>query len=229
MTEAARLGSGLFQTHCTYCHGARGEGGRGPDLTTGRYRRGGSDSELFANIKNGIRGTEMSPVRATDQEVWHIVAFIKTLPGVGVQEKVSGDAAAGKAIYEGKGRCGACHAIAGPSGGAIGPGLAGVGRRRSVAYLREALTAPEASILMGFRAIQITNKSGQTATGIRLNEDDISIQLRDTSNNLRSFLKADLREIERNKPALMPSFARTLTGKELDDLVAYLASLQEEQ
>ena len=45
------LGRGLFQTHCSYCHGAHGEGGRGPDLTTGRFKHGGSTTELFASIR----------------------------------------------------------------------------------------------------------------------------------------------------------------------------------
>ena len=65
--------------HCSYCHGARGEGGRGADLTTGRYRRGGSDANLFDTIRNGIPGTEMPVVRATDDEVWKMVAFVKKL------------------------------------------------------------------------------------------------------------------------------------------------------
>ena len=42
-------GAALFQTHCSYCHGSSGEGGRGADLTAGIYRRGGSDPELYAS------------------------------------------------------------------------------------------------------------------------------------------------------------------------------------
>src|SRR5258705_6580277 len=77
--EGVQQGNGLFQIHCTYCHGARGEGGRGADLTTGRYRRGGSDANLFDTIRNGIPGTEMPVVRASDDEVWKMVAFVKRL------------------------------------------------------------------------------------------------------------------------------------------------------
>src|SRR3979490_968334 len=66
--EGAEQGNALFQTHCSYCHGARGEGGRGADLTTGQYRHGGSDANLFKNVRNGIPGTEMPVVRAPDDE-----------------------------------------------------------------------------------------------------------------------------------------------------------------
>ena len=63
-------------------------------------------------------------------------------------------------------------------------------------------------------------------SGIRLNEDDISIQLRDTSDNLRSFLKSNIREVRRGRPSLMPAFESVLGKKEIDDVVAYLSSLR---
>src|ERR1700686_3805583 len=109
--DAVAQGGALFQTHCSYCHGARGEGGRGADLTTGQYRRGGSDANLFTSVRNGIPGTEMPAVRATDDEVGKGVAFVKRLGTAGLREKAPGDPAAGKTIYEGKGGCTVCHSI----------------------------------------------------------------------------------------------------------------------
>jgi hypothetical protein len=69
-------------------------------------------------------------------------------------------------------------------------------------------------------------KNGQTVTGIRLNEDDISIQIRDTNDKLRSYKKDGIKEVRYDKPALMPSYTSTLSKKELEDLVAYLNSLR---
>src|SRR5580700_11031378 len=93
-TDLSDLGGRLFQTHCSYCHGARGEGGRGADLTTGQYRHGDSDANLFTSVRNGIPGTEMPAVRATDDEVWKMVAFVKRLGTAGLREKAPGDPAA---------------------------------------------------------------------------------------------------------------------------------------
>src|SRR5215813_13803212 len=87
--EGAAQGGVLFQTHCTYCHGARGEGGRGADLTTGQYRYGGSDASLYNTIRNGVPGTEMPSVRATDDDVWKMVAFVRKLVAAAVTEKAS--------------------------------------------------------------------------------------------------------------------------------------------
>jgi len=218
-------GAALFQVHCAYCHGARGEGGRGADLTTGRYRRGGSDTELYATVRNGIPGTEMPAIKATDEELWKMVAFVKKLGNAGLGEKATGDPLAGKSIFEGKGRCLSCHSI-GSQGGNLGPDLSDVGRRRALKDLEESLVSPEADVPIQFRAIQVVTKDGKSVTGIRLNEDDLSIQLRDSSDELRSFLKENVREIRRDKPALMPSYRSTLNRKEMDDVLAYLSSLR---
>jgi cytochrome c oxidase cbb3-type subunit 3 len=223
--QGVEQGGALFQTHCTYCHGARGEGGRGADLTTGQYRRGGSDASLYASIRNGIPGTEMPAVRATDDEVWKMVAFVKRLGNAGLREKATGDPVAGKTIYEGKGGCAACHSI-GHDGGSLGPDLSDVGRRRDLKYLEESLINPEADVPIRYRAIQVVTKSGQKIAGIRLNEDDISIQLRDEKDNLRSFLKNNLREVGHDKPSIMPPYGSTLSKKEIEDVVSYLSSLR---
>jgi cytochrome c oxidase cbb3-type subunit III len=223
--EAETEGAALFQTHCSYCHGAHGEGGRGADLTTGQYRHGGTDANLFSTIRNGIPGTEMPVVRATDEEVWKMVAFVKRLGSAGLGQKAPGDSVAGKALYEGKGGCATCHSV-GHEGGSLGPDLSDVGRRRNLAYLEESLVHPEADVPIRYRPLRLVTKSGQIVTGLRLNEDDISIQIRDDKDNLRSFLKTNLKEMGYDKPTLMPSFASIFTKKEIDDVVAYLNSLR---
>src|SRR2546429_3214998 len=77
--EGVQQGSALFQTHCTYCHGARGQGGRGSDLTTGQYKYGGPGARLHAPIPNRVRGTELPPARVGDEEGWQLCAVVKKL------------------------------------------------------------------------------------------------------------------------------------------------------
>ncbi len=216
-------GAALFQTHCSYCHGSFGEGGRGADLTAGIYRRGGRDSELYASIRYGIPGSEMGPVRVTDEEVWKLVAFVKRLGSQGLLEKAPGDPMAGRQVYE-KSGCASCHSID-RDGGSLGPDLTDIGRRRGLKFLAESLVKPEADIPISYRAVQIVLKSGQTVSGIRLNFDDLSIQVRDTRDNLRSFLRENIQDIRYDKPSLMPTYA-SMNQKNLDDVIAYLHSLK---
>jgi putative heme-binding domain-containing protein len=223
----AELGRKTFVTGggCSYCHANDGSGGRGANLTLGEYRFGGSDAELFETIRNGIPGSDMPPTRGPDQEIWRLVAFVKHLGSQGLDEKAPGDAAAGKMVYDTKGGCASCHTI-NQQGGINGPDLTRVGRRRSLKYLEESIVSPEADLPLAYRAVRVVTDSGETVTGVRLNEDDISIQLRDLNGNLRAFLKDRVREIQRDKPSLMPSYATVLGKKEIEDLVAYLSSLR---
>jgi putative heme-binding domain-containing protein len=216
-------GSALFQTHCSYCHGSFGEGGRGADLTAGIYSRGGQDAELYNSIRYGVPGSEMGPVRVTDEEVWKMVAFVKRLGSQGLLEKATGDPSSGRLVYQRSG-CGNCHRI-GKEGGSLGPDLTDIGRRRGLTFLAESLTRPEADIPVNYRGLQVVLKSGQTVTGIRLNRDDLSIQLRDTRNNLRSFLMENVQDVRYDKPSLMPGYA-SMNPKDFDDVVAYLNSLK---
>ena len=142
-----------------------------------------------------------------------------------VAGQMSGNAAAGKAIFDGKGRCLDCHSIS-TRGGSLGPDLTDIGVRRDTQSLRLALTDPNAEIAQNYLTIVLTTSQGERVEGIRLNEDDITIQVRDTQGNPRSFLKDNLRDLRREQRSLMPSYASKLSPAELDDIVAYLRTLR---
>jgi hypothetical protein len=52
------------------------------------------------------------------------------------------------------------------------------------------------------------------------------VQVIDEQENLWSFEKSDLRELNVETAAVMPSYADRLTADELADLIAYLVSLK---
>jgi putative heme-binding domain-containing protein len=131
----------------------------------------------------------------------------------------------GKAIFEGKGACVRCHSIDG-RGGSLGPDLTEIGLKRTPQSLRESITDPNAEILREYLTVIVTTKQGQRIEGIGLNEDDISIQLRDVEGNPRSFLKENLQDLRREERSLMPSYVSKLSSPEIDSLVAYLRSLR---
>ena len=222
----AELGRKTFITDggCAYCHSNDGTGGRGANLTLGEYRFGDSDAQLFETIRNGIAGSDMPPTRGTDADIWRLVAFVKHLGSQGLEEKATGDVAAGEGIYR-KGRCATCHTV-NQEGGIIGPDLTRVGRRRSLKFLEETIRNPAANLPLNYRAVQVITASGEAIRGIRLNEDDSSIQLRDMNGNLRGFLKDKLKEIRRDQASVMPAYGSALSKQEIQDLVAYLSSLR---
>jgi mono/diheme cytochrome c family protein len=71
--------------------------------------------------------------------------------------------------------------------------------------------------------------TGQTVRGIRLNEDTYSLQVRDETGRLVSLLKRNLKSVALDRRSPMPSFAGKLSDAQIDDVIAWLASLRSEQ
>ena len=222
-------GQQLFMGQCARCHGSKGEGGRGAVLAQPRVRPAPDDEALFVVIRDGVKGTEMPGGYALDtRETWQLAAYVRSL-GRMAPEKVAGDPKHGQELYGSKGRCAQCH-INGGQGGSLGPELTEIGARRSAAHLRAAVLDPASTLPEDFLQVRVVTKDGQTITGVRLNEDTFSIQIRDLSGGIHSFQKADLKELMRDTGKTpMPSFRGTLSTSEVDDLVAYLVSLRGNQ
>jgi cytochrome c oxidase cbb3-type subunit III len=220
-------GEKLFQVHCARCHGPKGEGSRGPTLIRARLLHAPDDAALLAVIDDGIRGTEMPGAGAMSRhEMLQTAAFVRSLGKV-PQQPVPGDPARGAEIYRTKGNCGSCHSISG-EGGVAAPDLTQIGETRSAAYLRESLVDPQAAVPEGYVRLTVVPKSGRSVTGVRVNEDSFSIQVRDDSGRSYSFWKSDVARVDKpQNKSPMPSYQGQLSDPELTDLVAYLASLKE--
>jgi cytochrome c oxidase cbb3-type subunit 3 len=226
-TSPADVATGrqYFLGHCAQCHGPDGEGGRGVNLTTGRYRHGSTDREIYMTIRKGVPGSEMPGSGFSQPELWRVVAYVHRLGAAGAEEKATGDPKSGQAIYRGKGACGQCHIVNG-SGGRLGPELTQVGLRRSLKFLREAIVDPTAYVDPEYRSATVITRDGVKIRGVVLNEDDYSLQLRDTREELRSFTKSNLKQVQWEKESMMPSYHSALSETEVNDLVAYLNSLR---
>jgi cytochrome c oxidase cbb3-type subunit 3 len=220
-------GEKLFQVHCARCHGAKGEGNRGPALARPKLPRAPDDAELVRVINQGIRGTEMPGAGAmSDREKRQAAAYVRSLGKLPMQP-VPGDPAHGAEIYRGKGNCATCHSING-EGGVAGPDLSTIGASRSASHLRESLVDPQAEVPEGYLLVTVVPKNGQNVTGLRVNEDSFSIQVRDSAGRTYSFWKSDVASIDKQRgKSPMPSYKGQLSDIELTDLVAYLASLKE--
>ena len=220
-TSAADISSGkkLYAARCAGCHGPAGDGGKGTNLAQPSLPRAQKDLALYRIIRYGLPDTEMPAHNMTQREIWQMAAYVRTL---GRTEGASGNPVRGEALIRQKGNCLSCHVLNG-EGGLTGPALTDIGTKRSPAYLRTKLIDP-ARELSGFSMVRLATRKGQKLTGIRLNEDTWSIQIRDMNGSLHSFWKDDLAELAIEQRTLMPSYAKQLQPKEIDDIVAYLAA-----
>lgn len=135
----------------------------------------------------------------------------------------AGDAARGQALFESNG-CFDCHRI-GEKGSHLGPDLSEIARR-SPDRLRQALVAPDEEVLPENRFVRFAAKDGTTVTGRLLNQDAISVQLITPKDELKSYLKASVRQFTILDKGLMPSLQGKLTDQQINDLINYLGSLK---
>jgi hypothetical protein len=74
--------------------------------------------------------------------------------------------------------------------------------------------------------VRLTTPDNREWNALRVNEDSFTIQIKDTAGQFHSFDKLQLKSFERlPNQSLMPSYSR-LPAADIDDLVAYLASLK---
>lgn len=158
--ELVERGLALFRDHCVSCHGA-------PGVAPGTFALGmtpapanlvdtarhWSAAEIYWTVRNGFKMTGMPAwqFRMPDEDLWAVVAFVRTLPGLAPQEyrrraaaapqveprdEAPGapDARRGKAAIH-QYACATCHQIPGIVGAnkPVGPPLDGVARRTVLA------------------------------------------------------------------------------------------------
>jgi cytochrome c oxidase cbb3-type subunit III len=239
-TDAAKVGESQFRANCAFCHGlgARG-GGRGPDLTRAQKRHGNADADLFRTINEGVPGTAMPPngatqqgVGMTDEEIWQVITYIRS-----VQKKTdaqaAGNAAHGRELFYGPAACANCHMVQG-KGGRLGPDLTTTGSARSLDYLVESVRNPSKRLAQGiseamkefsqeYVTVTVVDGGGQKYQGTVLNEDNFTLQMMDTREQLHLFDKSKLQSVEETRQSLMPAYdPKMLPEKDLQDLLAFL-------
>jgi alcohol dehydrogenase (cytochrome c) len=254
--SALQAGGQLFGQICVQCHGPAAAGGpRGPALNTGTFKHGGEDADLFHTIRAGVPGTEMPPNAGfSDQQVWQLVAYLKSLaavtrPAAAPPATIAGNAAAGEALFFGKAECSTCHQING-RGGVVGPDLSAIGQT-AAATVRQKIVDPNvtsgaprgrgAAGPVGGRAggrggagaatasvtVIVKDRDGREVRGLRRNEDTFSLQMIDANGTLHFIDKMKVAQIRVDPTSLMPAYGTRLTPAEIDNLVAYLAAQHE--
>jgi cytochrome c oxidase cbb3-type subunit III len=228
-------GKALFEQRCSTCHGLDAGGAMGPNIQGIPFRLG---ADVVKNtIKNGMGGGGMPAFagQLDDTQIQQIVDYLLTLIRKDAGT-VTGDTAKGKDIYASSG-CSSCHIIDGV-GGDSGPDLTDVGVLRGPGYLRNSVLYPgtdlpqahvflETGGRLDYLYIHVVTKDGHAYDGTRVAEDSFHIVIKDATGKFLSFQKADLRELKKEPgKSVMPSFKGKLSDGDVNDLVAYLASLK---
>lgn len=232
---ALQEGQSLFRGLCSGCHGGQGRGGKGPDLTDNRWLHGNKDEDIIRVIKNGVPGTTMKKLGESlkEAQIDKIVAFIRSLgraPGdSNWKPYMPGDPQLGQQLFfdeKGKALCSKCHLV-NRKGGNVGPKLDRIASRRAPEFIMESIVQPSKFVDPLFETVQVATAQGKVIIGLRINESNFDVQLREENGRSHSFKKKELEGFRVMKTSLMPeNLPEQLTVKQLHDLFAFLMTLE---
>ena len=76
-------GAKIYAQSCIACHGGKGEGGVGPNLTDNYWLHGGTISDIFKVIKIGVpeKGMQSWEKTYSPEQIQNLASYIKTLAG----------------------------------------------------------------------------------------------------------------------------------------------------
>src|SRR5262245_4800694 len=98
-------GGRLFRANCSNCHGADGNGQLGAPLTTGKFKRASNEDEAARLVRAGIASVGMPAFNnISELQAGAILSFLRTSAATVATPDAPvtlGDAARGKAIFEG--------------------------------------------------------------------------------------------------------------------------------
>ena len=160
-------GATLFVEKCSACHGDTAKGGRGPDLTSGQWKHGGTDAELVRNITKGIPGTQMPAISMSEIDAHGIVAYLRSLIDIDKSAPVTGDPEVGRRLFFGANGCSECHMFGG-RGDILGPDLTQARGRYNQSQLVAAMAAP-------WTLTEAASKSGKVVRGAKKAEDTFTL------------------------------------------------------
>jgi mono/diheme cytochrome c family protein len=89
--DSIKAGRAIYAKNCAGCHGLQGKGdgasapkGSTPaNLVAGKFKHGGSDSDIFKSIEEGIgpKPMIMKPwgEKLSDEDIWNTINFLRDL------------------------------------------------------------------------------------------------------------------------------------------------------
>ncbi|HLY74809.1 MAG TPA: c-type cytochrome [Planctomycetota bacterium] len=147
------------------------------------------------------------------------------LPPISELVEKKGDPKAGAAVFRnnnGGPNCIGCHQI-GDEGRQVGPPLTTIGTKLSREQFYEAILTPSASILMSFELWIVKTKDGDIKAGIKAEENDDHITLKDNNGEYIDIATEKIAEKKQSALSMMPEdITKTMSVKDLVDVVEYL-------
>ena len=141
--------------------------------------------------------------------------------------RVGGNVEPGRNIFvsSAAAQCSRCHKLGGKQN-SVGPDLLKIATKRDLDYLLRAIVKPSADMDAKYRPQQFILLSGKTVSGTVLSETDDAFIVAESADKTTRVAKEDVDERVEQKVSIMPDMTKTLSLRQIRDLVAFLSSLK---
>jgi cytochrome c oxidase cbb3-type subunit III len=230
--EQIDAGQTVFSQNCAFCHGRDAGGGEtGPDLTRSSVVADDVRGDKIGPVVHGGRADKGMPsFNLSDQDLAAVVAFIhdqKTKADseqggrqhVTPEDLQTGNGDAGRAFFDGAGKCATCHS---PTGD-----LAGVASKYQGLMLLERMLYPGGGRgAASVATVTVTLSGGQTVTGKLAYRDEFTIALRDVAGRYRSWPTDQVKFTVDDPMQAHVELLGKYTDEQMHDVLAYLQTLK---
>jgi cytochrome c oxidase cbb3-type subunit 3 len=213
-----------YEANCAVCHGGDGSGGKALSIITPNFVAM-SDADLTKVVHDGTAGGMPPYASLGDANIEALVRYIRRLQGqsdTAATTTVTGDAAAGRALYFGKAQCSSCHMVQG-NGGFMAADLTAYGRSHAAEAIRQAIVTPDTPLAPASRVVEVQTKAGTKLSGVIRHENNFNLDLQTEDGRYHSLVRSDLADVHYTDHSLMPhDYGTRLTSAELDNIVSFL-------
>jgi cytochrome c oxidase cbb3-type subunit 3 len=231
--ESVARGKQVFSVNCSFCHGSDGRGGEGgPNLLRSPMVLNDRKGEIIAAVVlNGRVEKGMPKFNLPRESVTDVAAYLHSIK-VGKSNDFNprmvlvGNAAAGKAYFNGKGGCTRCHSVQ--------KDLAGAGAM-DPKTLQDMIFAGGATGMLGVaaatappRTVTVTLPTGENVKGTLISLDDFMVVMSDADGHRRSIRRdGDVPRVEVVDPRRAHlDMIRQWEDRDLHNVTAYLETLK---
>ena len=226
-SPAAERGKKAYDGNCAFCHGEDATGGRGPDLVRSPLvAHDKAGDQIGPVILSGRPSKGMPPLHLSDSQIKDIAAFlhyrqVESLASAHLPKDyalkwmLTGSATAGKAFFNGAGKCNDCHS---PTGD-----LAHVATKYAPLELESRMLYPRGAAQ---RTVTVTLPSGKTIKGPLDHLDEFTVALHDSTGWYRSFPLDQVKVSVHDPLAAHRQSLDKLTQADVHNLFAYMETLK---
>lgn len=224
---SASSGKALFQQNCGFCHGPDARGASAPDLIRSTLVSHDVNGELIGPVlRNGRPQKGMPAFQFSDMQIRQVADFLHSEAKIAstvarripldypVETLLVGNAEAGKAYFNGDGKCGQCHSSEGD--------LKHIATKYKPIDLQSRIVFPSGAS----PRVTVTDRSGKKFEGEQVYADEFLISLRDATGRTRTWNRALVKVDIHDPLAAHVALLSTYTDKNIHDLFAYLETLK---